>query len=126
MLIGHEFSGIGSLGETSYEESSIDVSTAEALPDGWNFLLDGSKISVNGSFQTQTAAADLLAGKMILISGESQRAYQLTQTPSEGDDGTNVTVKGWTAVDGLEGQEWDIYLELDGVLYNTGYMYSQA
>ena len=21
---------------------------------------------------------------------------------------------------------WDIYLELDGVLYNTGYMYSQA
>ena len=113
-------------GETSYEESSIDVSTTEALPDGWNFLLDGSKISVNGSFQTQTAAADLLAGKMILISGESQRAYLLTQTPSEGDDGTNVTVKGWTAVDGLEGQEWDIYLELDGVLYNTGYMYSQA
>ena len=50
----------------------------------------------------------------------------MTQTPSEGDDGTNVTVKGWTAVDGLEGQEWDIYLELDGVLYNTGYMYSQA
>lgn len=43
---------LGSLGETSYEESSIDVSTAEALPDGWNFLLDGSKISVNGSFQT--------------------------------------------------------------------------
>ena len=101
---------LGSLGETSYEESSIDVSTAEALPDGWNFLLDGSKISVNGSFLTQTAATDLQAGKMILISGESQRAYQLTQTPSEGDDGTNVTVKGWTAVDGLEGQEWDIYL----------------
>ena len=100
---------LGSLGETSYEESSIDVSTAEALPDGWNFLLDGSKISVNGSFLTQTAAADLQAGKMILISGESQRAYQLTQTPSEGDDGTNVTVKGWTAVDGLEGQEWNIY-----------------
>ena len=117
---------LGSLGETSYEESSIDVSSAEALPDGWNFLLDGSKISVNGSFQTQTAAADLQGGKMILISGESQRAYQLTQTPSEGDDGTNVTVKGWTAVDGLEGQEWDIYLELDGVLYTTGYMYSQA
>ena len=117
---------LGSLGETSYEESSIDVSTAEALPDGWNFLLDGSKISVNGSFLTQTAAADLQAGKLILISGESQRAYQLTQTPSEGDDGTNVTVKGWTAVDGLEGQEWNIYLELDGVLYNTGYMYSQA
>ena len=44
---------LGSLGETSYEESSIDVSSAEALPDGWNFLLDGSKISVNGSFQTQ-------------------------------------------------------------------------
>lgn len=117
---------LGSLGETSYEESSIDVSTAEALPDGWNFLLDGSKISVNGSFLTKTAAADLQAGKMILVSGESQRAYQLTQTPSEGDDGTNVTVKGWTAVDGLEGQEWNIYLELDGVLYNMGYMYSQA
>ncbi len=64
---------------------------------------------------------------MILISGESQRAYQLTwRLPSEGDDGTNVTVKGWTAVDGWKVEEWDIYLELDGVLYNTGYMYSQA
>ena len=60
------------------------------------------------------------------LSGESQRAYQLTHTRSEGADGTNVTAKGWTAVAGLEGQEWDIYLELDGVLYNTGYMYSQA
>ena len=100
---------LGSLGETSYEESSIDVSTAEALPDGWNFLLDGSKISVNGSFQTQTAAADLLAGKMILISGESQRAYQLTQTPSEGDDGTNVTVKGWTAGNGIFTWNWTVF-----------------
>ena len=108
------------------EKSAVYADDYVALPDGWNFLLDGSKISVNGSFLSQTAAADLQAGKMILISGESQRAYQLTQTPSEGDDGTNVTVKGWTAVDGLEGQKWDIYLELDGVLYNTGYMYSQA
>ena len=113
----------GSLGETSYEESEADVSKAKALADGWDFVLDGSKISVNGSYQTEAAADQLVPGKMILVSGDSKRAYNLTQTAAAGDNGTNVTVKGWTSVDGLEGQEWDIYLELDGVLYNSGYRY---
>ena len=113
----------GSLGETSYEESEADVSKAKALADGWDFVLDGSKLSVNGSYQTDAAADQLVPGKMILVSGDSKRAYNLTQTAAAGDNGTNVTVKGWTSVDGLEGQEWDIYLELDGVLYNSGYRY---
>ena len=113
----------GSLGETSYEESEADVSKAKALADGWEFVLDGSKISVNGSYQTEAAADQLVPGKMILVSGDSKRAYNLTQTAAAGDNGTNVTVKGWTSVDGLEGQDWDIYLELDGVLYNSGYKY---
>ncbi|MGO5543107.1 aryl-sulfate sulfotransferase [Blautia sp. HCP3S3_H10_1] len=116
----------GTLGETSYEEADADVSSAQALPDGWNLVLDGSKISVNGSFQTDAAADALVPGKMILVSGDSQRAYALTQSAAAGDNGTNVTVKGWTSVDGLEGQDWDIYLDLDGVLYNTGYKYSQS
>ena len=94
-----------------------------ALPEGWNFVLDGSKINVNGSYQTEAAADQLVPGKMILVSGDSKRAYNLTQTAAAGDNGTNVTVKGWTSVDGLEGQDWDIYLELDGVLYNSGYKY---
>ena len=113
----------GSLGETSYEESEADVSKAKALADGWEFVLDGSKISVNGSYQTEAAADQLVPGKMILVSGDSKRAYNLTQTAAAGDNGTNVTVKGWTSVDGLEGKEWDIYLELDGDLYNSGYKY---
>ena len=113
----------GSLGETSYEESEADESKAKALADGWEFVLDGSKISVNGSYQTEAAADQLVPGKMILVSGDSKRAYNLTQTAAAGDNGTNVTVKGWTSVDGLEGQDWDIYLELDGVLYNSGYKY---
>lgn len=113
----------GSLGETAYNESDVDVSSAVALPEGWNFVLDGSKISVNGSFQTDTPAAELTAGKMILAGDDSQRAYQLTQNASEAEDGTTVAVKGWTSVDGLDGQEWDIYLELEGTLYNTGYKY---
>ena len=116
----------GSLGETSYEETDVDVSSAVDLPDGWNFLLDGSKISVNGSFQTEKAADEITPGKMILVSGDAQRAYALTQSAAESDDGTNVTVKGWTSVDGLEGQEWDIYLELDGILYKSAYKYSQS
>ena len=116
----------GSLGETSYEESDADVSSAEALPDGWNFVLDGSKISLTGSYQTEAAADDLAPGKLILVSGDSRRAYNLTQSAAAGDDGTNVTVKGWTSVDGLEGQDWDIYLEVDGTLYNSGYKYSQS
>lgn len=116
----------GSLGETSYEESDADVSSAEALPDGWNFVLDGSKISLTGSYQTEAAADELTPGKLILVSGDSKRAYNLTQSAAAGDNGTNVTVKGWTAVDGLEGQDWDIYLEVDGTLYNSGYKYSQS
>lgn len=116
----------GSLGETSYEESDVDVSSAEALPDGWNFVLDGSKISLTGSYQTEAAADDLAPGKLILVSGDSRRAYNLTQSAAAGDNGTNVTVKGWTSVDGLEGQDWDIYLEVDGTLYNSGYKYSQS
>ena len=116
----------GSLGETSYEESDADVSSAEALPDGWNFVLDGSKISLTGSYQTEAAADDLAPGKLILVSGDSRRAYNLTQSAAAGDNGTNVTVKGWTSVDGLEGQDWDIYLEVDGTLYNSGYKYSQS
>ena len=116
----------GSLGETSYEESDADVSSAEALPDGWNFVLDGSKISLTGSYQTEAAADELAPGKLILVSGDSKRAYNLTQSAAAGDNGTNVTVKGWTSVDGLEGQDWDIYLEVDGTLYNSGYKYSQS
>ena len=116
---------LGSLGETSYEEGNIQTDGAAALSDGWSLVLDGSKISVTGSFQTDTAVDDLTPGKMILVSGASQRVYNLTQSAAAGEDGTNVTVKGWTSVDGLEGQDWEIYLELDGVLYNTGYKYSK-
>ena len=116
---------LGSLGETSYEEGNIQTDGAATLSDGWSLVLDGSKISVTGSFQTDTAADDLTPGKMILVSGDSQRAYNLTQSATAGEDGTNVTVKGWTSVDGLEGQDWEIYLELDGVLYNTDYKYSK-
>ena len=116
---------LGSLGETSYEEGNIQTDGAAALSDGWSLVLDGSKISVTGSFQTDAAADDLIPGKMILVSVDSQRAYNLTQSAAAGEDGTNVTAKGWTSVEGLEGQDWEIYLELDGVLYNTDYKYSK-
>ena len=116
---------LGALGETSYEAGNVQTDDAAALSDGWSLVLDGSKISVTGSFQTDTAVDVLIPGKMILVSGDSQRAYNLTQSAAASEDGTNVTVKGWTSVDGLEGQDWEIYLELDGVLYNTGYKYSK-
>ena len=116
---------LGALGETSYEAGNVQTDDAAALSDGWSLVLDGSKISVTGSFRTDTAVDVLIPGKMILVSGDSQRAYNLTQSAAAGEGGTNVTVKGWTSVDGLEGQDWEIYLELDGVLYNTGYKYSK-
>ena len=116
---------LGSLGETSYEEGNVQTDGAAALSDGWSLVLDGSKISVTGSFQTDAAVDVLTPGKMILVSGASQRVYNLTQSAAAGEDGTNVTAKGWTSVEGLEGQDWEIYLELDGVLYNTGYKYSK-
>ena len=113
---------LGSLGETSYEELGLDLSDAQDLDAGWNIILDESKVSVNGLFQTDTAPEDLETGYLILDSEEMQRAYQLTQSAVAGEDGTSVTAKGWASVDGLEDADWDIYLELDGEIYNTHMM----
>ena len=115
---------LGSLGETAYEATDTDLSQAETVPEGISVTLDDIKVSVTGTCQTDTKAADLKDGQLILQSENEQRTYELRQSATDGEKGTSVSVNGWTAVDGLEESNWDIYISVDGVIYNTGYSLS--
>ena len=115
---------LGSLGETAYEATDTDLSQAETVPEGISVTLDDIKVSVTGICQTDTKAADLKDGQLILQSENEQRTYELRQSATDGEKGTSVSVNGWTAVDGLEESNWDIYISVDGVIYNTGYSLS--
>ena len=111
---------LGSLGETSYDTVKTDISSAEALPDGWNITLDDLKLSVQGTYNTEASAEELKDGSLILVNGNEQRSYDLTQSATAGDNGSSVSAKGWTSVDGLEGKTWDIYVAVDGKVYAAG------
>ena len=95
---------LGGLGETSYATAKTDISSAEALPDGWNITLDDLKLSVQGTYNTEASAEELKDGSLILVNGDEQRSYALTQSATAGDNGSSVSAKGWTSVDGLEGK----------------------
>ena len=112
---------LGSLGETPYDTEEVDVSGAEALPEGWTVTLDDLKVSLQGTYQTDKGKDELEDGKLILVSEDQQRVYALTQSATEGDDGTSVSVKGWTSVDGLSEKTWKVYISADGNIYDTGY-----
>ena len=58
---------------------------------------------------------------VILVSGNETKAYALTQYGTAGDDATKVTVSGWVSPVGLEGKTWDIYLSVDGQVYESGH-----
>ena len=111
---------LGGLGETSYVTAKTDISSAEALPDGWNITLDDLKLSVQGTYNTEASAEELKDGSLILVNGDEQRSYALTQSATAGDNGSSVSAKGWTSVDGLEGKTWDIYVAVDGKVYAAG------
>lgn len=115
---------LGSLGETSYDTVKTDISSAEALPDGWNITLDDLKLSVQGIYNTEASAEELKDGSLILVNGDEQRFYALTQSATAGDNGSSVSAKGWTSVDGLEGKTWDIYVAVDGKVYAAGFQIS--
>ena len=112
---------LGSLGETPYETQEIDLSSAEALPEGWTIKLDDLKVSVEGNYQTESKADEPADGTLVFSNGTETRGYALTQTSTEGDNGVNVKVSGWVSTDSLDGEEWEIYIQADGKLYNTKY-----
>lgn len=113
---------LGSLGETSTIECTAAFEDAQPLPfDGFTFTLDPIKLSIKGTYQTETAADALTSGYLILKNDSETRAYTLTQNAAQGDTGSNVSVSGWTSIDGLSGTSFEIYLVLDGILYETGY-----
>ena len=112
---------LGSLGETPYETQDIDLSSAEALPEGWTITMDDLKISVAGNYQTDKKQDELEEDKLVLCDESETRSYALAQAATESEDGTSVKISGWTALDGLTGKDWNIYILVDGKLYNTDY-----
>lgn len=112
---------LGNLGETAQAEAEISFDDVQTLPDGWNFTLDAAKLSLTGSYSTEAAADALTDGYLVLKNGEEIKVYALSQYGSQGDEGTNVSVTGWVSPVGLEGSTWEIYLSVDGVVYQTGY-----
>ena len=101
------------------------MTNAETAATGWEVVQDGKKISVEGLYTTEKDASELADGYLVLDGASGQRSYKLTQSGVSGDDGTNVTAKGWVSTDGLNGEEWNIYLDVDGTIYNTGWKYCE-
>lgn len=117
---------LGSLGETSTvePESEISFDSTEKLPDGWSFTLDAVKLTLSGSYTTETSSEDLADGYLVLKSGDETRIYGITQTATETDGGTTVVTSGWISTEGLQDATWEIYLVLDGTTYRSGYAVS--
>lgn len=112
---------LGTLGETATADYTAPLDDAAALPDGWEFTLDDAKFSLKGAYTTDKASDALEDAYVILVSGNETKAYALTQYGTAGDDATKVTVSGWVSPVGLEGKTWDIYLSVDGQVYESGH-----
>lgn len=76
---------------------------------------------MKGAYTTDKASDALEDAYVILVSGNETKAYALTQYGTAGDDATKVTVSGWVSPVGLEGKTWDIYLSVDGQVYESGH-----
>ncbi len=111
----------GTLGETATADYTVAFEDAAALPEGWEFTLDDAKFSLKGAYTTDKASDALEDAYVILVSGNEMKAYSLTQYGTDGDDATKVTVSGWVSPVGLEGKTWDIYLSVDGQVYESGH-----
>lgn len=112
---------LGTLGETATADYTAPLDDAAALPDGWEFTLDDAKFSLKGAYTTDKASDALEDAYVILVSGDETKAYALTQYGTAGEDATKVTVSGWVSPVGLEGKTWDIYLSVDGQVYESGH-----
>ena len=76
---------------------------------------------MKGAYTTDKASDALEDAYVILVSGDETKAYALTQYGTAGDDATKVTVSGWVSPVGLEGKSWNIYLSVDGQVYESGH-----
>ena len=112
---------LGTLGKTATADYTAAFEDAAALPEGWEFTLDDAKFSLKGAYTTDKASDTLEDAYVILVSGDETKAYTLTQYGTDGDDATKVTVSGWVSPVGLEGKTWDIYLSIDGQVYESGH-----
>lgn len=113
---------LGGLGQTTPVQTEISFENARPLEkEGWKFILDPVKLSLSGSYQTQTGSEALKDGYLVLKSGEEVKTYLLTQYGTDSEEGTKVSVTGWVSPTGLERKTYEIYLVLDGVTYQTCY-----
>ncbi len=96
------------------------VDEAESLKwPGWNFTLDETKMMIEGSYETELSSADIEDAYIVLSHDGEEHAYTLSSVPSDIEGGSKVTVTGYVAVDGYEQTRQDIYLLIEGALYDT-------
>ena len=113
---------LGSLGETLPADAEISLENATPLTsDQFTFTLDPVKLTVKGTYQTETPADVLSPGYLVLKGDSDCRSYTLTQNATAGEELTSVAVSGWVSPVGLDENSYEIYLVLDDTLYNTGY-----
>lgn len=113
---------LGGLGQTAAAQAEVSFDQVKVLEkEGWKFTLDPVKLSLSGTYKTETAQDALKEGYLVLKSGEEIKTYALTQYGTEGEEGTSVSVTGWVSPTGLEGKTYEIYLVLDGITYQTCY-----
>ncbi len=113
---------LGGLGETStvIPEADFTLDDAMELADGFSFKLDKTKMTLTGTFVTDTPADEISEGYLVLKNEDEERVYSLSQTISEGEENTSVVTSGWVSTDGLSGSDWEIYLVLDETAYESG------
>lgn len=113
---------LGSLGQTKTSDQEIKIENEQTLDtNGWTFVNDTTKLTISGTYQTQKASDQLGDGFIILKNKDQQLVYSLNQTYTKQDDKGSVSVSGWVSTEGLTNQSYDLYLMLDGTIYNTGY-----
>lgn len=113
---------LGNLGKTKSLDKEIKLENKQSFDsNGWTFVNDSTKFTISGTYQTQKTSDKLGEGYIILKNNEKQLVYSLNQTYTKQDDKGSVSVSGWISTEGLAGENYDLYLMLDGNIYNTNY-----
>lgn len=117
----------GSPGETAQaqpenqDEILAALETAQILPEeGWTFNRDQVRITFNGTYQTETQAAEITQAYLILKNGEEVRFYRAASNAVTKEDVTSASVNGWVCAEGLP-DSGQVLLWLDGQAWDTGY-----
>ncbi len=110
----------GNLGVTNTVEVDIDINNVDMVEDA-SFSLDPTKLTLTTSYHIESVE-DMVDSYISLRKEDGTfYTYPINQIPAEEEGASLVNVTGWVATEGLQGAGYDIYLILNGTVYNTGY-----